>query len=408
MSLGGLVWHLKAGMAQAPGNHPATFPRSPKYQELPGKRVETLVWTLGGGHAPIDPMLLPLRNNLGWRSLINADSRQQQIDWGGLSAIIPCDASWTGMAGCPPWPSSILGLPRLLSPYHLSLACRDTTDPLAAQERSIEPRVLTPAGTFGKTLGTQRLQGARSWLQRMAADEPSTPPQADGASSADAGAKGAGPPSKAKPAAAQPAAALRRLELKSIFLALFSGFVGLQAVLIGALRLHGWELVGGVALGAAGGLGLSLLYHLNQKRKAEKASRVSTPYKRKQPGSRRWGTKLAASRPARPPASPSTCPIRRFLPEDGSPCPGPAPLPAPARMLMRRMHHTAAPPHLARSRRPAWAPAPCCPQLAAIAGARGLQEVLHHIPTWLSFRDTEKVEVGAGSGANLTPVLFQW
>jgi hypothetical protein len=32
-------------------------------------------------------------------------------------------------------------------------------------------------------------------------------------------------------------------------------------------------------------------------------------------------------------------------------------------------------------------------QLAVTPGAKGMQELLHHIPTWISFRDTEKMEV---------------
>ena len=30
-----------------------------------------------------------------------------------------------------------------------------------------------------------------------------------------------------------------------------------------------------------------------------------------------------------------------------------------------------------------------------VPGAKGMQELLHHIPTWISFRDTEKMEVSA-------------
>ena len=38
----------------------------------------------------------------------------------------------------------------------------------------------------------------------------------------------------------------------------------------------------------------------------------------------------------------------------------------------------------------------CCPQLSIVPGAKGMQELLHHIPTWISFRETEKMEVGEG------------
>ena len=37
-------------------------------------------------------------------------------------------------------------------------------------------------------------------------------------------------------------------------------------------------------------------------------------------------------------------------------------------------------------------------QLATIPGAKGMQELLHHIPTWISFRETERMEVRGGRG----------
>lgn len=64
-------------------------------------------------------------------------------------------------------------------------------------------------------------------------------------------------------------------------------------------------------------------------------------------------------------------------------------------------------------------PPPCClaaVQLAVIPGAKGMQELLHHIPTWISFRDTEKMEVrraartAAGMGAvncRLSPLAIR-
>lgn len=48
-------------------------------------------------------------------------------------------------------------------------------------------------------------------------------------------------------------------------------------------------------------------------------------------------------------------------------------------------------------------PLPCClpVQLSIIPGAKGMQELLHHIPTWISFRETEKMEVrGRGQQAH--------
>jgi hypothetical protein len=48
--------------------------------------------------------------------------------------------------------------------------------------------------------------------------------------------------------------------------------------------------------------------------------------------------------------------------------------------------------HFARGRPPHLPPTRCLPQLAMIPGAKGIQQLLHHLPSWLSFRETEKVE----------------
>lgn len=48
-------------------------------------------------------------------------------------------------------------------------------------------------------------------------------------------------------------------------------------------------------------------------------------------------------------------------------------------------------------------PQPHASQLALVPGAKGMQELLHHIPTWISFRETEKMEVGQQGAGGSAP-----
>lgn len=105
----------------------------------------------------------------------------------------------------------------------------------------------------------------------------STAPASDGAK----GQADAMQPAEAKAGTAAEAApapprapARHRLELQQIALALLAAWVAVQAVLVAALRLWGWELALSLVGGAALGLGLAALYHLNLKKKAERNSRV--------------------------------------------------------------------------------------------------------------------------------------
>lgn len=76
---------------------------------------------------------------------------------------------------------------------------------------------------------------------------------------------------KAGPGAAQP---LQRIDLKTVFMALLGAWVGAQAILIAVARLWGVELLVSILVGMAFGVGLSLVYFLNQKKKAERSSKV--------------------------------------------------------------------------------------------------------------------------------------
>ncbi|GAB4813385.1 hypothetical protein N2152v2_000431 [Parachlorella kessleri] len=120
-------------------------------------------------------------------------------------------------------------------------------------------------------------------------------PQANGTSGAMLGSSS----KEARPPGTPP----RRIELKALFLGLLSAWVALMAVFVGVARLWGWELVLSSLLGTGLGIGLSLLYFVNQKKKVERNSR-----------------------------------------------------------------------------------------LAAIAGVKAMQQLLHQVPTWISFREQEKVE----------------
>lgn len=161
-----------------------------------------------------------------------------------------------------------------------------------------------------------------------------------------------------------------------------SGWVGMMAVGIKWLNLVSAELFLGSALGVVWGIGLAVMYQLTKKRKAERgqlvrAGRGTGPRARARQREQAgvfWSpsSPLYARRSAAPFHTPPACAIaalaRTRTCSRASACPTPLPARLPA------------------------------PQLAVIPGAKGMQELLHNIPTWISFRDTEKMEVGQGVG----------
>ena len=143
-------------------------------------------------------------------------------------------------------------------------------------------------------------------------------------------------------------------------------WLALMVAYISTFRLWGRELVWGLGFGVLWGAGLATVYQYNRKRKHERRQLV-----RVTEGVREG--RAAGTGDIGLPAGLSAAPCRC--------CNALALVASPA--LPRCPSRSPRVPFLA----------PLPPQLAIIPGAKGMQELLHHIPTWISFRETEKMEV---------------
>lgn len=152
------------------------------------------------------------------------------------------------------------------------------------------------------------------------------------------------------------------------------GWVGLMAVGIKWLDLLGAELALGGVLGLLWGALLATFYSWNRKRKEERTQLVRAL------GALAWCSCTSAEQAgALAGAGERARGLRRPVWHASRPACRPTTSPHASRV--RCLHRLA-------SSSPA--------QLATIPGAKGMQELLHNIPSWISFRDTEKMEVGAG------------